>query len=127
MALWCEAALLLAIAIRHEGKAIKEAQQEQSVTAPQASSAGDKVMATANLSIQTRERERRNQRRLDMKGLRQKPGTQPRQPDLTGEPWLKAFSLPIPAGGDIIDTMLGLVSLLPFLGKLTRREKRWRQ
>jgi len=80
----------------------------------------------ASLAIQTRERERHNQQRLNMRGLRQKPGTQPRQPDLTGTPWLKPM-LPMPGPDEAFGTILGWLSLLPFMKRLTRSEKRWRQ
>ena len=133
MALRSEAALLLAIDVRHESEAIEETQQEQSAAAPQASNGRSEVMATANIAIQTRERERRNQQRLNMKGLRQKLGTQPRQPDLTGTPWFKTILIPRPEGlGSIMGIMKKLLASrylnrFPLLNSLTRREKRWRE
>lgn len=81
-------------------------------------------MAIANLAIQTRERARRNQQRLNMRGLSQRPGTVPRQPDLTGTPWFKTLS-PMPGPDIAFGTIMGWLSLLPFMKRLTRGEQRW--
>ena len=88
---------------------------------------------TANLAIQTRERERRNQQRLNMRGLRQRPGTQPRQPDLTGEPWFRTILIPGPGSlGSILGIMKKIfasraLSRFPLLNSLTRSEQRWQR
>lgn len=80
----------------------------------------------SNLAIQTRERAKRNQQRLNMRGLRQRSGTQPRQPDLAGAPWFKTM-LPMPDADTAFGTIMGWLSLLPFMKRLTRGEQRWQR
>lgn len=54
-------------------------------------------------------------------------GSPSQQPDLTGRPWFKPLPSPVPAADAALGTVIGWLSLLPFMRRLTRREQRWRQ
>jgi len=82
----------------------------------------------SNLAIQTRER--RKQRMLMRRhlfGMSQSKGTMPCVFNPVGKPWLRPLPSPKPVAGSVMDTMLGLVSLLPFMKRLTRGEQRWQR